>query len=219
MDQMAAKMAEGCVTSDAAGMPAILVPPFRNSHLAFRRRIVRLVMQKVLDQHDQGGRTIGYDGIEKVRKLIENGHTGQSTSSAGVLVTLERNQARFSSGDTHYQKDDAPDTYILEQQILHKRPENLRKNQFLLDKDKVGTVVLRHGTRDELFYPRGMQGSKKLFKCMQDLKIPAVKRKYWPLAADAEHIYWIGGMRGSRFGLPDEHTETFLLLTLRRKSR
>ena len=176
-------------------------------------------MQKVLDRHDQGGRTIGYDGIEKVRKLIENGHTGQSTSSAGVLVTLERNQARFSSGDTHYQKDDAPDTYILEQQILHKRPENLRKNQFLLDKDKVGTVVLRHGTRDELFYPRGMQGSKKLFKCMQDLKIPAVKRKYWPLAADAEHIYWIGGMRGSRFGLPDEHTETFLLLTLRRKSR
>ena len=98
---------------------------------------------------------------------------------------------------------------------LHKRPENLRKNQFLLDKDKVGTVVLRHGTRDELFYPRGMQGSQKLFKCMQDLKIPAVKRKYWPLAADAEHIYWIGGMRGSRFGLPDEHTETFLLLTLR----
>ena len=66
MEQMAEKMAEGCVTSDAAGMPAILVPQFRNCHLAFRRRIVRLVMQKVLDWHDQGGRTIGYDGIEKV---------------------------------------------------------------------------------------------------------------------------------------------------------
>lgn len=195
------------------------IDAFRKQPLAVRRRIVRDISTRVKERAGYYGATLGFEAIERFTDLILRGHTGNRTSSAGVAVWLQEGKAFFAKGSSRDKITFKAPVFELETEILPARPEHLSKDEFLLDADKVGTVKIISAHENEQFYPRGMKGSVTVSKCLKNFKIPAEERKHWPVIGDDSHIYWIGFLRGSRFGLADGNTKRFLLLKLRRKEK
>lgn len=181
---------------------------FSKLHLAVARRAIRNISETLT------GGVPDFDGTARICRLIAEGTTGDETSSAGLLAEISYDRAFFSKGNTRQKKQAEKKTWTLTQRIMETRPETLSKHEYLLDADKVGHITLRSRKEGDRFAPLGMDGTKPVGRVMQSLHIPPRKRDTWPLAADDEHIYWIGLLRGSRFGRPDEHTKRFLLLTL-----
>lgn len=181
---------------------------FLKLHPAVARRVIRSISEAL------AGGVPDFDGTGRICRLIAEGNTGEVTSSAGLLAEISYDRAIFSRGSTRERKQPAQKTWILTQRIMETRPERLSKNEYLLDADKVGAIVLRSRKEGDRFAPFGMDGTRPVGRVMQSLHIPPKERDTWPLAADDRHIYWIGLLRGSRFGRPDEHTKRFLLLTL-----
>ena len=104
--------------------------------------------------------------------------------------------------------------WFMETRLLDKAPLHLEKYQYLLDADKVGTIRLRFPQKGDRIAPSGMEGTKDIGKLLQAKKVPKEARNLWPLAADEDHVYWAGFLRGSRYGRPSPDTKKFLLLTL-----
>ena len=102
----------------------------------------------------------------------------------------------------------------METRLIDKAPLHLEKYQYLLDADKVGTIRLRFPQKGDRIAPSGMEGTKDIGKLLQAKKVPKEARNLWPLAADEDHVYWAGFLRGSRYGRPSPDTKKFLLLTL-----
>ena len=99
------------------------------------------------------------------------------------------------------------------------RPVKTGRNQYLLDGDKIGALYLRRADKRDRLEPLGMEGSKSVFSILQEKGIAPVLRKEWPVAADGSHVYWVAFLRGSRLAQVDEHTTSYVLLTLRWKNK
>jgi tRNA(Ile)-lysidine synthase len=221
-DEVMEAEAEKWIASNAEWAGPILTVPasrLKKEPLAMERRILRALAGRVRERDNQYGATLAFDAVERFRHLLHEGHTGSMTSAAGVLMTLACGMAWFETGSTRAGQKRTPPEFELTQEVLKSRPDHLRRDQFLLDADRVGPIRLIHGNGNEMFHPRGLDRPVRLKKCMQDLKIPSELRNAWPLAADEQHIYWIGFLRGSQYGLPDKNTTRYLLLTLRRKNK
>lgn len=215
---------------------SFMIADFLRLHDALKRRVIRRICQLVT------GKIPGFDGIERFLHLIKNGRTGNFTSASGNMLHINYGQAVFFSGNTrekdvsHNQnaKIEFKDTGLknadiinlmayddgqwgMESQVLSDRPIHLSKNQLLLDADKVGTVSLRFKRDGDSFQPKGVNGTKRLSRVMQDLHIPGPQRGKWPLIADDKNIYWIAFLRVSGYGIPDEGTKRYLLVTLEKE--
>ena len=94
------------------------------------------------------------------------------------------------------------------------KPVETGRNQYLLDKEGLGHLVLRTADRKDRMEPSGMKGTKGVFDILQEKGIPSALRRDWPVVADENHIYWTCFLRGSRHGRVTEGTKSFLLLTL-----
>lgn len=94
------------------------------------------------------------------------------------------------------------------------KPVETGRNQYLLDKEGLGHLVLRTAGRKDRMEPSGMKGTKGVFDILQEKGIPSALRRDWPVVADENHIYWTCFLRGSRHGRVTEGTKSFLLLTL-----
>lgn len=93
------------------------------------------------------------------------------------------------------------------------------KNQYLLDGDAVGCLKLRKAGKSDILEPLGMDGQKSVFSILQEKGIPPLLRSEWPVAADENHVYWVGLLRGSRLARVNEHTKSYVLLTLTWKDK
>lgn len=181
---------------------------FSALHPAIAARVVRKISETV------AAAVPDFEGTERICRLISGGDTGNKTSAAGLLVTISYDKAKFTKGSTRQPACHKKKTWKLTQRIMDTKPQALSKNEYLLDADKVGDITLRHRREGDRFAPFGMEGIKLLSRVMQSLRIPPDERDSWPLAADDRHVYWIGLLRGSRYGRADAETKRFLLLTL-----
>lgn len=107
------------------------------------------------------------------------------------------------------------------QMTMEKRdaPVAPAKNQYLLDGDAVGCLKLRKAEKSDILEPLGMDGQKSVFSILQEKGIPPLLRSEWPVAADENHVYWVGLLRGSRLARVNEHTKSYVLLTLTWKDK
>lgn len=114
------------------------------------------------------------------------------------------------------EKNDAAqlDGWRMQLAVTEGRPTYVAKNQILLDADQVGHLCLRYPRERERFFPRGMEGTKRISAILSEAGLPAAVRNLWPLLCDEKQAYWVGLLRGSRFGLPDDTTRRFLVVTL-----
>lgn len=207
--------------------------PFQAVPLALERRIIRQAFSKV------SGKIPSYEGTDRAISLFITGETGQMTSAAGCLLTVFREGAYVTEGNTrsgisydnninlmNFKYTDKIKTDIihnmfsqegawgLKQEIYTAPPTHIGKNQLLLDAHKVGHLYVRQAQRGDFFSGKGMSGSKKLNRVMQDLHLSSAERKIWPVVADENHVYWIPFLKVSRFALPEAHTTHYLLVTL-----
>lgn len=104
--------------------------------------------------------------------------------------------------------------YSLYEYRTTSKPEVVLRNQYVLDADKVGKLKLRYKKNGDMFSPNGIDGTQKIVKCMQSLRIDSADRKTWPLLADENNIYWIPFCRGSREARVTDKTTDFLVVTL-----
>ncbi|HUY13271.1 MAG TPA: tRNA lysidine(34) synthetase TilS [Terriglobia bacterium] len=63
-----------------------------------------------------------------------------------------------------------------------------------LDMGKMqGSLILRNWRAGDRFQPQGRRRSCKLKELFQDMKIPAARRKIWPVIEDGKEIVWVRG--------------------------
>ncbi len=180
---------------------------------ALARRLLRRIWLRC------GGKTPEFEEMERLRPFLCRAVSGKWTSAAGTVAKISGGRVLFYPGSTR--AGSAPpsrrEAWELVRTVILQKPESLGENELLLDADVVGTVTLRFPKVGDVFAPLGFSGTKKLFPYMRDLGIPADQRASWPLAADEDRVYWIGGKKVSRYGRPTADTKNYLLLTLRRK--
>lgn len=95
-----------------------------------------------------------------------------------------------------------------------KKPEFLRKNQYLMADGDERELCLSQAEKNSSFAPRGTDGTKKVGDILREKGIPPEARSFWPVVSDGTQICWVGLLRGSRYGLPERDASRFLLLTL-----
>lgn len=74
---------------------------------------------------------------------------------------------------------------------------------------------LRHWNQDDIFFPKGMTGRKKVSKYFKDEKISIVnKHKIWLLCTNKNEIIWIVGKRQDRRFLPNDKTTGLMKISI-----
>ncbi len=89
------------------------------------------------------------------------------------------------------------------------------KNAIYVDKQKLSyPLQIRKWESGDVFYPKGMQGKKKLSKFFKDEKLSLVaKEKIWVLFS-GKNIVWVIGMRAdNRFTVTDTTKEIIKITT------
>lgn len=184
-------------------------------------RLRLLALQGTSGQKTSGSLTMGQ--VEGPDFFLYPG----TTKDKGDMDTEEVLELLYKKW-MHHQVDYLPKTAIIENneeqerlgpwqmtvQHLSQRPSFVRRNQYVLDEDKVGTLHLSYPTAQDHMAPWGMEGKKSIFRLLQEAHVPSVLRKAWPLVSDENHIYWTGLLRGSRYGRPTADTTRFLCITL-----
>ena len=213
------------------------IKQFLSLSLSLKRRVLREICFCISQ------RIPNFEGIEKFIHLIEYGQTGHKSSSSGNMINIAYGNVNIQKGDTHYGTEwtgekssvdfrcphlsnadiinsmsTTKDGWIMKVDECTLPPAQIFRNQFILDAQQVGHLVVRNKKEGDIFSPRGMEGSKKLTRVMQDLQIPREKRDVWPILADENHVYWIAFLRGSNFANPGKTTKKYLLITLERES-
>lgn len=194
-------------------MAKISIPQILSLPLSLRRRFIRRLWERV------GGLVPSFEETEEILAFLARAETGRQTSAAGTAVLVSYGEAWIQKGSTRKGTDffsQYKGAWTLTKTRLDHKPDVTNRYQLVLDADHVGEVFLRARKAGDRFAPPGMSGTKNIAKYMQELHIPASLRDSWPLVADENHIYWIGGKAESRYGRPTVHTKHYLLLTLRR---
>ncbi len=195
------------------GEASFSILAFLRAPAALQKRLVRWIWERA------GGNVPTWEEAERLLDFLQSGKTGQKTSAAGAVLLISYGRACIKKGSTRAGTDffaKKKGTWTLAVETGRRRPEQIEPNQLVLDADQVGRVILRTRREGDRFAPPGMEGTKLVSKYMKELHIPAPLRDGWPIIADENHVYWIGGKAQSRYGKPTIQTKKFLILTLRR---
>ncbi|MFT7330329.1 MAG: tRNA(Ile)-lysidine synthase, partial [Roseivirga sp.] len=116
-------------------------------------------------------------------------------------IEIEENSTQFEHGDLK-----------LEFEIIEAdSSEEASKNSVYVDKDLLKfPLVVRKRQKGDYFYPKGMQGKKKLSKFFKDEKLSLLeKEKTWLLCNADDTIVWVLGKRlDNRFKTTTKTTHT-----------
>ena len=81
-------------------------------------------------------------------------------------------------------------------------------NKKVFDIAKTGKkLYVRNRKNGDIFYPTGLNGSKKIKDYLSDEKVNTENRDKIPLLTNDEEIIWVMGMRSSRKFLKDKYKE------------
>lgn len=188
-------------------------------HPAFQRRLILMTLAAL-----QGESGWDWNDVEQIRTLLDKSGSSKSLQlKKGIRVkkiyqqivfSLKKNRkSRFNylitvPGQLFIPEIGREITFSLLQQENFK-PE---PGDFYLDYDKIkGELYLRSRRPGDLFWPRGMQGKKKIKDFFIDLKVPQEERDLIPLLA-GEEIYAVVGFRVSQKVTVDSDTRRILLI-------
>ncbi len=206
---------EGCVK-----IPLLL---FNGQHIALKRQILRSALKKSgLLLFD-----IGFGHIDSVIALANTCRTGTGLNLPhGITASISYNRLILARKQKSSLQNNAPIAISIPDltsaisygckitaSLCQERMADTRECCFF-DYDKVGhSLFLRSRQNGDYFFPKGMDGKKKLKDFFIDKKIPRDRRKSWPLICNADGaIIWICGLQADRRFLPDGNTKTFLCL-------
>lgn len=195
------------------------IEKFNKLHIALKRRIIRLLINKVK------GNLNGIEGvhIEECIKLIENKETGKYIclpDDIECVLEYELFKIRKKIKLNRYEFNlKVPGTIFLEEgikictQVMDKSVRTYKDTMFIkyFDYDKIkGGLVVRTRSEGDFMYPKGMNGRKKIKDIFIDKKVPRDMRDKIPVIALGSEILWIIGIRDTKNYKVDENTSRVL---------
>ncbi len=98
-------------------------------------------------------------------------------------------------------------------------PVKTTKNTICLDAGLLSgkTLCVRNRREGDVFYPSGMEGSKKLQDFFVDSKVPRFLRDSVPIITADDEIVWIAGFRADRRFLASSTSESVLQMTIHKE--
>jgi tRNA(Ile)-lysidine synthase len=193
-----------------AGSVAFPVVALAAEHPALQRRLLRLACERLAGSL----RGIGFRHVELVRSLMNS-----PSPSAGPLrlpgnLTAERRYEYLviNLGQVGLAHDwdlalPGPGRYELAGTglcltlRLSEGPGGA--GEALFDAASLSwPLLVRSPRRGDRFRPRGMAGTKLVFRLLSDAKVPRSARWRVPILLSAENIIWVGGLRMAEFASP-----------------
>lgn len=186
---------------------------------------------------------IDFQNVENIWDFLQKADTHKETDAGGVLVTILGDEISLIKGSTR-EKTEGEELFrfffhkfspksvpagekidiikganpfgaiYVTKEILSQKPKTVGKNQWLLDGDLVGDLEIKIGNPKDFLEPKGLTGKKTISSILKDKKIPPILRDVWPSLGDEKHIYWTCLLKGSKYGLVNEQTKKFLLITI-----
>ncbi|PZP50760.1 MAG: tRNA lysidine(34) synthetase TilS [Pseudopedobacter saltans] len=138
-------------------------------------------------------------------KLLD-ADSGAKIESISHIVWKDRSTLIISDKETSasedfiFEREDSIVQLTDGSKISRENIQNVATNDtVILDMEKLNfPLKIRRWKEGDVFYPKGMQGKKKLAKYFIDLKIPTpIKHQIW-LVTSNEEIVWIAGYRADR---------------------
>ncbi len=208
---------------------SIDINEFNKEHIALKRRIIRLAIEKIRGNL----KDIGMVHIENIIKLCQGGKVGSKIDIIGdIIIKLGYNTIDFQDKKSENKRKVEDFQYpiqlneknyiedidgLIEVSIISKEDidyNNKDKCTIYIDKNKVkGNLYIRNRRNGDKFSPIGMKGNKKLKDFFIDLKVPRELRNKIPILCDDYNIIWIVGYRMSGLYKIDNNTEEVYQIT------
>ena len=197
-------------------------------HIAVKRLIFRMLIEK-----KQGNLTgITFHHVEKLIELAENRPVGSKLDLPGGL-RAERGYDRVKiCNRTSSVSPEAKPSQVqlsvpgvteisqlglaVKAELHSTLPKAMEPATAVFDLSKIPQpLYVRTREAGDRFYPRGMEGAKKLKDFFIDKKIARDQRDTIPIFCDAlGRIFWVGGLRGSRNAEVTADTTHYLILRI-----
>ncbi|TDT50302.1 tRNA lysidine(34) synthetase TilS [Fonticella tunisiensis] len=202
------------------------IKEFNNLHIALKRRIIRIMIEKVKGNLNQ----IEGKHIEDCIELIERGKTGKLIElPEGVVAKIQYDIFKISSKQKRKDFEEvlnipgvteiSDENIVISTRIFLNNFSNYSDNKFIkyFDYDKIKDVLKIRNRRDgDYMYPKGMTGRKKLKDIFIDKKIPVEERNKIPLIVLENEVIWAFGIRDTRNYKIDENTKRILEIKFER---
>jgi tRNA(Ile)-lysidine synthase len=211
LDDLARERLSKCISTP---MPAVLlIPPWRQEHLAARRRMIRLWLV------DRGipSETIDYAAVERIMEIMESSEGTRTIPLMGGWEVSRQyeelivKRAGNTEGPGFSQKLEIPGETLLPAQglrVITNWSQGIIRSktaigkfpcEATLDAQAVnkagGAIFIRSWRTGDRIRPLGMSGSRKLQDLFVDAKIPREHRSFVPLLESRGEIIWVAGYR------------------------
>lgn len=186
------------VSSDNAHI-VLNTKKFNLQHIAIKRRIIRLVLEKL----SVPLKDVHMVHVDNCIKMIGSSASGAYTHVGNCKVGLEQNGIHFSTDDIcenfEVLADVGSECYIpqIKSRIIIKKVDKRgasSKNRVYISADEISLpLVIRNRRNGDRIKPFGMSGEKKLKDYFIDKKVPLSERNNIPVFVHNNKIVWIGG--------------------------
>lgn len=192
------------------GVVALPAAALAEEHPAMQRRVLRLACQRLAGSL----RGVGFRHIEALRSLAASRSPSAGALSLPGGLRAERRYAelllrRAASAPRDWELAlPGPGRYQLPETgacLTLRLTGDGREDEALFDAAQVRwPLTVRGPRRGDRFQPRGMKGTKAVFRLLSDAKVPRAERWRVPILVSAGNIIWVGGLRCAEHGRPRE---------------
>jgi tRNA(Ile)-lysidine synthase len=222
--EYATKVYEQC-TINQTDRISINITTLKQQHIAIQREIVRMAVTRL----HTGLKDIESVHIEAALSLIEQARTGsQINLPHGVIIKVEYDKLIVTSVVVINVQETSPLKLSIPGELNLAGGENriiaektffnkvaVGRNECYVDIGKLQVpLFVRFRKNGDFFYPKGMNGRKKLKDLFIDNKIPREKRDKIPLVCDAGGIVWVAGIQQDNRYIPTAATVDLVKLTI-----
>ena len=228
IEGQASKKFEHLANFNGTDMLELPLGEFNNQPLALRRRLVRMVWQKLIGT----AMDLSYHHVQTVLDQCKKLGTGRVELPAGLRCKIAYGKIIFTLNEkprhskqplaTCYALPAPGDllvpelgitikTQIYNRSQLKENANAMPANQAVFDFTKItDQLSVRTRRPGDRFTPQGAGGTVKLKKFLIDQKVPQGERASIPLICSGDKIIWVSGLRIGEYWKVTAQTETIL---------
>ena len=143
----------------------------------------------------------GFQNMTEISKIFST-ETGKTLHSDGWKILIDRDMIILTSSLTPHKNTENKEEIFITKQKIHIRSTFFEKQELNW---KINTqnisfpLKIKHPKKNDVFYPLGMIGKKKISKFLKDEKVPILERKnLWLLCDSDEKILGVLPLRQDR---------------------
>ncbi|WP_196592689.1 tRNA lysidine(34) synthetase TilS [Pectinatus sottacetonis] len=202
------------------------LPEFTKQHIAIKRQTLRAAISDLCNN------TIDIENIhiDNILSLAAKAKTGSSLNLPhNIIVIIEYNNLVLTIAEKSSQKMEIEPISIntagtttlpfllgsISAITVNSYEGQKDRRLCYIDTDKIcGKLIIRSRKNGDFFYPKGLNGRKKIKNLLIDNKIPREQRSKIPLLCDQKGIIWVVGIQQDQRYFPQSSSTNIIQLTL-----